>query len=58
MWTIPAVRRKLKITQKANAELHLVPLPRQAIVILREIYLLTGANSYMFSLVKSNHTHR
>ena len=47
-WTIPAIRRKLKATQKEIGEPHLVPLPRQAVAILRELYELTGAGSYVF----------
>lgn len=47
-WTIPAERRKLKTTHKATAEPHLVPLPRQAVAILRDLHPLTGAGPYVF----------
>jgi integrase len=47
-WTIPAERRKLKTAHKATAEPHLVPLPRQAVAILRDLHPLTGAGAYVF----------
>jgi integrase len=41
IWRIPAERMKLR-------QEHLVPLSRQAINILRELYPLTGAGRYVF----------
>ena len=40
-WNIPAVRMKMK-------KPHLVPLPRQAVEILRALQLLTGQSKYLF----------
>jgi integrase len=40
-WRIPAERMKMK-------ELHIVPLPRQAIAILRQLEKLTGSRQYLF----------
>lgn len=42
MWRIPSERMKMKAA-------HLVPLSRQAIAILRELKLLTGAGRYVFA---------
>lgn len=47
-WTIPPERRKLKTAHKATAEPHLVPLPKQAIAVLRDLRPLTGAGPYVF----------
>jgi len=40
-WTIPAVRMKLR-------QEHRVPLPQQAIKMLKELKLLTGTKQYLF----------
>jgi integrase len=45
-WTIPAERMKLR-------EPHLVPLSRQALAILRELYPLTGSGRYVFPSARS-----
>jgi integrase len=47
-WTIPAERRKLKTAHKATAEPHLVPLPKQAVAILKDLRPLTSAGVYVF----------
>lgn len=41
-WRIPAVRMKMK-------ELHLVPLSKQAVEVLRQIQKLTGHRQYVFA---------
>ena len=43
-WEIPIERMKLKKTEKIKraGEKHIVPLPRQSLLILGEIYPLTG----------------
>jgi len=41
LWTIPAERMKMR-------QMHLVPLSKQAIAILREIYPLTSREMYVF----------
>ncbi|MDO9597250.1 MAG: tyrosine-type recombinase/integrase [Azoarcus sp.] len=40
-WRIPAAKMKMK-------ELHIVPLSRQALEVLKELHQLTGAKSYVF----------
>lgn len=40
-WRIPATRMKMKA-------LHIVPLSTQAVAILRELHLITGAGKYVF----------
>jgi integrase len=41
-WEIPAARMKMRTTLKAKASPHLVPLSRQAVDILTNLYPLTG----------------
>lgn len=50
-WRIPAARQKLPKAQKENARTpdHVVPLPTQAVTILRELYGLTGRGRFVFS---------
>jgi integrase len=43
-WRIPGERMKM-------AELHIVPLARQAVAILRELQLLTGSGKYVFPAI-------
>ncbi len=45
-WRIPAARMKMK-------ELHIVPLSRQCIEIIRELQPLTGTGQYLFPSVRS-----
>jgi integrase len=45
-WNIPAERMKMKVA-------HLVPLSRQAIVILKELHALTGKGRYLFPCHRS-----
>lgn len=40
-WRIPGSRMKMKLD-------HMVPLPTQAVEILRSVYLLTGHRKYVF----------
>lgn len=49
-WRIPAKRQKLKRAAKENARTpdHVVPLPTQAVAILRELQRLTGEGKYLF----------
>jgi integrase len=46
-WNIPAERMKMKVT-------HLVPLSRQAVEILRELFPLTGTSTFLFPSARSN----
>jgi integrase len=48
LWTIPPAKMKGKKVAKANGPAHLVPLPRQAVVVLRELHELTGPAGYIF----------
>lgn len=46
VWRIPAPRTKM-------GELHLVPLSRQALEVLRELELLTGSGVYLFPSLRT-----
>jgi integrase len=46
-WRIPGERMKM-------GELHVVPLSRQAVSILRELYLLTGPDGYVFPSLRTS----
>jgi integrase len=56
-WTIPASRRKLKRAQKENPNSppHIVPLAKQAVLVLRELFALTGRGKYLFPGARSPH---
>ncbi|WP_075644100.1 tyrosine-type recombinase/integrase [Caballeronia udeis] len=44
----PATMMKGKLERKRSGPPHLVPLSRQAVSILRELYFLTGPTGYVF----------
>jgi integrase len=48
LWTIPAARMKRNKDGKENGAAHLVPLPRQAVELLRELQGLTGRGDLVF----------
>ncbi len=48
LWTIPAMRMKRKKAGKENGIPHLVPLPTQAVEILRKLQPLTGSGTLLF----------
>jgi integrase len=48
LWTIPAVRMKRSVDGKRNGDPHQVPLPRQAVEILRKLHPLTGHGTLLF----------
>ena len=48
LWTIPPARMKREKDGKENGAPHLVPLPRQAVEILRELHRLTGHGALVF----------
>ena len=48
LWTIPAARMKRSVEGKRNGDPHLVPLPRQAVEILRKLHPLTGHGALVF----------
>ncbi len=49
VWTIPASHRKLTKAAKADSvNIHLVPLSKQAVAILKELQQLTGRGRHIF----------
>ena len=48
LWTIPAARMKRRVEGKKNGDPHLVPLPTQAVEILRKLHALTGQGTLLF----------
>ena len=48
LWTIPAARMKRGKDGKENGDPHLVPLPVQAVEILRNLHPLTGHGALIF----------
>ena len=47
-WTIPSAKMKRTVEEKANGEPHVVPMPSQAVELLRDLQKLTGRSSYVF----------
>lgn len=47
-WEIPAARMKRELAGKLHGVPHLVPLPRQAVEVLRDLEPLTGGGAYVF----------
>ena len=48
LWTIPAARKKRSKDGKENGDPHLVPLPRQAVEVLRGLHGYTGHGRMVF----------
>jgi integrase len=48
LWTIPAARMKRGKHEKEHGDPHLVPLPKQAVEVLRELHKLTGHGTLVF----------
>jgi len=48
LWTIPSMKMKRTKEEKENGEAHIVPLPSQAVALLRNIQTLTGHGTYVF----------
>jgi len=48
LWTVPAARMKREVREKLLGGPHLVPLPRQAVAVLRELHELTGHAKMVF----------
>jgi len=48
LWTIPAARMKRSVDGKRNGDPHQVPLPTQAVEILRKLHPLTGHGTLLF----------
>lgn len=47
-WSIPAAEMKRSRYEKLNGRPHLVPLPRQAVAILKELSPISGHGEYVF----------
>lgn len=48
LWTIPSLKMKRTVREKEQGEAHIVPLPTQAVALLRGIQPLTGHGRYVF----------
>jgi integrase len=48
LWTIPSMKMKRTVPGKEQGEAHTVPLPTQAVALLRGIHPLTGHGRYVF----------
>jgi len=48
VWRVPAARMKRRKVGKEDGPPHLVPLSRQAVAVLRELYPLTGESGLVF----------
>jgi integrase len=48
LWTIPSMKMKRRVQEKEQGEAHMVPLPTQALALLRSIQPLTGHGRYVF----------
>jgi len=48
LWSIPSDDMKRTKAEKINGQAHVVPLPRQAVVVLRDIQKMTGEREYVF----------
>ncbi|WOP15940.1 tyrosine-type recombinase/integrase [Ottowia sp. SB7-C50] len=47
-WAIPPERMKRQKAGKMHGDPHIVPLPRQAVALLRDLHPLTGPGGYVF----------
>lgn len=55
LWTVPAHVKKQRAVLKNNPErVHLVPLSRQAVAILRDMHQLTGQGRYVFTGLRTS----
>jgi integrase len=48
LWTIPSEDMKRTKSEKINGQAHVVPLPRQAVAMLRDLHKLTGDREWVF----------
>ena len=48
LWTIPSMKMKRTVQGKEQGEAHTVPLPMQAVALLRGIHPITGHGRYVF----------
>ena len=47
-WTIPSAKMKRTVQEKANGSAHVVPLPKQAVALLKDLQPVTGHGRYVF----------
>jgi integrase len=47
-WTIPSAKMKRTVQEKANGSAHVVPLPKQAVALLKDLRPVTGHGRYVF----------
>jgi integrase len=55
LWTVPAARMKRELQEKLHGPPHLVPLPRQAVAVLRDLHQLTGHATMVFRGERYHH---
>jgi integrase len=57
-WSIAPARRKLNKAAKEHPDTqpHIVPLSRQAVVILKDLYCMTGAGRFLFPGARNSRT--
>lgn len=48
IWTIPSAKMKRTKKDKEQGDPHVVPLPKQAVELLRDLHALTGHSKYVF----------
>ena len=48
LWTIPSMKMKRTKLEKEQGEAHAVPLPSQAVALLKSLHPLTGQGRYVF----------
>ncbi|MBD7962410.1 tyrosine-type recombinase/integrase [Comamonas avium] len=48
LWTIPSEKMKRTKQEKENGEPHVVPMPTQAVELLRDLHPMTGHSRYVF----------
>lgn len=48
LWTIPSAKMKRTKKEKEQGEAHVVPMPTQAVELLRDLYQVTGHGRYVF----------
>jgi integrase len=48
IWTIPSAKMKRTKLEKEQGDAHVVPLPSQAVALLRDLHPLTGHGRYVF----------
>ena len=48
LWTVPAARMKRELQEKLHGSPHMVPLPRQAVAVLRDLHPLTETGKLVF----------